>query len=120
MKKLIVSLSLIFLVVLLIATNPSKMTHKETIKNNALEVLEEKSEKNNIFDALLGGMSSHFESTLIAQNLTVDNYFIFSLGKIKHDGENKVVSIGVLNHVFTPGIKEQIQSMKSGGDSNKK
>ena len=33
--------------------------------------------------------------------LQVDNYFVCSVGRIKFEGEEYIVSIGVLNHVFT-------------------
>ena len=38
--------------------------------------------------------------------LKVDNYFVCSVGTITLDGEARAVSIGVLNHVFTPDEKD--------------
>ena len=41
---------------------------------------------------------------IVKNNMEVDNYFLFSVGKA---GDN-VVSVGVMNHVFTIS-KEELQ-----------
>lgn len=43
---------------------------------------------------------------VIDNMLKVDNYFVCSIGTITYDGETRGVSIGVLNHVFTPDEKD--------------
>ena len=40
------------------------------------------------------------------QMLTVDNYVVCSVGRISITGEPHVVSIGVLNHVYTYGTED--------------
>lgn len=40
--------------------------------------------------------------------LTVENYFVCSVGYITYDGETHVISLGILNHVFTPDDEDII------------
>ena len=46
-------------------------------------------------------LCSGISEFIIDRKLFIDNYFLFSVGKITLEGEKKIVSIGVLNHVFT-------------------
>lgn len=56
---------------------------------------------------MLGSMIGTGIGELVIDNmLKVDNYFVCSIGTITFDGETKVVSVGVLNHVFTPGKED--------------
>jgi hypothetical protein len=45
---------------------------------------------------------------IIDRKLSVENYFLFSIGKFTFDGETNIVSFGILNHVFT-GLNEDIK-----------
>ena len=46
---------------------------------------------------------------IIDHKLSVENYFLFSVGKITFDGETKTISLGILNHVFT-SLSEEIKN----------
>lgn len=46
---------------------------------------------------------------IINHKLFVENYFLFSVGKITFDGETKTISLGILNHVFT-GFSEETKN----------
>jgi len=47
-------------------------------------------------------------------NITVDDYGIFSLGKMTWDGKSKIVSVGVLNHVYTASKEDIKQQLDKG------
>lgn len=47
---------------------------------------------------------------IIDNMLTVKNYFICSVGYITFDGETEVVSLGLLNHVFTANDEEIMET----------
>ena len=49
---------------------------------------------------------------VIDNMLTVENYFVCSVGYITYDGETNVVSLGVLNHVFTPDDEKILEKAK--------
>jgi hypothetical protein len=61
---------------------------------------------------LASSFVSGISNLLIESRLSVDNHFLFSIGKVTFDSESKIVSIGILNHVFTDindNIKEKIK-----------
>jgi hypothetical protein len=49
-------------------------------------------------------MGSALASSLIGGvldgNLKVNNYFVFSTGELSYMGKNKMVSVGLLGHIF--------------------
>ena len=53
-----------------------------------------------VLGALIG---SQLVGVYIQSSLSVDNYILFSIGKISLKGEEKVVSIGFFNHVSVIG-----------------
>lgn len=57
-------------------------------------------------------LCSGISEFIIERKLTVENYFLFSIGKITYDGETNIVSLGILNHVFT-GLNEDIRDALS-------
>ena len=68
-------------------------------------------ESDNEIAVFASTLCSALSGFIIDKKLSVDNYFLFSVGKINLDGETKVISIGVLNHVFTDlaeYIKEEL------------
>lgn len=113
MKKLLVSLFFIALVILLALTSPPKKVHSESITNAFNDAIRDKSENSNMLGMLMDGVASYFLSSVVDKNLIVDNYLIFSLGKFETQGESKVVSVGILNHVFTLGAKEILETLDS-------
>lgn len=38
---------------------------------------------------------------VLEKKLKINNYYLFSTGEVYHQGETKVISFGILNHVFT-------------------
>lgn len=101
-----------------IVSCPKKEAHSEAImeKVNLLidqEINEEINDEDYkpvaIFaSSLVSGLSN----LVIDSRLTVDNYLLFSIGKVTFDGEEKIVSLGILNQVFTDindNLKEEIE-----------
>ncbi len=108
MKKNTVFLFILLaLAVVAIVTCPDKEAHSEAIKDLASEIMNEKLYKNVETDedagvAMLGSMlGSGLAGLFIDQILTVDNYFVCSVGRITYKGEVKTVSVGMFNHIFT-------------------
>ncbi len=55
-----------------------------------------------MFGGMVGGMiATQFADAVVSQLLSVDDYFIFSIGKVRYGGKEKTVSFGILGHVFT-------------------
>lgn len=62
--------------------------------------------------ALVTAVGTEFGGRVIDNLLKVDNYFVFSVGRIPYDGSLHVVSIGVMNHIFT--VSQEQVAEKAG------
>ena len=61
--------------------------------------------------AMLGSMIGTGIGGLVIDNmLKVDNYFVCSVGTITYEGETKIVSVGLLNHVFTADDEDVMEA----------
>lgn len=108
-KFLIFVLTLVIIFGICVVTCPDKASHSEALKdvlNTALtETMSDRERDASLI--MLGSMIGTGIGELVIDNmLKVDNYFVCSIGTITFDGETKVVSVGVLNHVFTPGKED--------------
>ncbi|MBQ7941862.1 MAG: TonB family protein [Muribaculaceae bacterium] len=117
---------LLFLLVIIITCGvsivscPKYEDHHSTIKQEINQVInkEVSSHINNdsngesFWTLLASSLCSNITEYIIDNKLYVENYIILSVGKINIDGEEKIVSIGAFNHVFTQ-IKEQINEYLS-------
>ncbi len=106
MKKfLLFTLILVIIAGVCVVTCPDKEAHTAALKEvlNAAITEELSSSESDAGWVTLGSMIGTGLGGLVIDNLLkVDNYFVCSIGTITYDGESKVVSVGVLNHVFTP------------------
>ena len=93
----------------LLITCPSEEKHQEAVGREISAALTDGMGRpdtgSTVIDAL-GGMfgsaiTAQIVNVMIGQTLTVDDYFIFSVGRLHYDGKDKTVSLGVLGHVFT-------------------
>ena len=115
---LIFILILVFIAGICVVSCPDKESHSEAIMENVNELIDEEATKDvtNESEKALALFASSLVSGLsnivIDSRLTVDNYFLFSVGKVTFEGKKKVVSLGVLNHVFTDiddNLKNEIE-----------
>ena len=90
-----------------VVTCPDKSDHSEALKELFNTLMTEELSKNVETEeeagwAMLGSMIGTGIGGLIIDNfLKVDNYFVCSVGTISYEGETKIVSLGVMNHIFT-------------------
>lgn len=109
-KLLLLILILVAITGICVVTCPDKASHTDALKEVLNTALTEELSSRESDDAglvMLGSMIGTGLGGLVIDNmLKVDNYFVCSIGTITYDGETRVVSIGVLNHVFTPDEKE--------------
>ncbi|MCM1310714.1 MAG: hypothetical protein NC301_06790 [Bacteroides sp.] len=108
MKKTTTIIISILCLGVLIISCPNEQKHKEAVAQMASNYFRNKLNNNIDSDedeayALVGStLASGLISLFVNFNYTVDNYFIFSVGKINFMGKEKTVSYGILGHVFTP------------------
>lgn len=113
-------LYLLFAVIILggvcVVTCPDHDTHSETLKNllnNVLtaELSKDVSTEEDAGWAMFGSMIGAGIGGLVIDNiLSVENYFVCSIGTITYGGETRIVSVGLLNHVFTIRDKQVLQA----------
>ena len=103
------------LVFLLALTCPDRNDHEEAIKyviTNAVDdMLRESMPENELGVAYVSSITSQIIEESI-KNIRVDKYFIVSIGEVYDKGEHKVISVGILNHVFTADEKEVKNNIK--------
>ena len=109
MKKfLLFILILVAVVGVCVVTCPDKASHSEALKDvlNTAITEELSSSGNSDGDAgfvMFGSMiGTGIGGPVIDNMLKVENHFVCSIGTMTYDGDTKVVSFGIMNHVFTP------------------
>jgi hypothetical protein len=104
MKYVLVAV-LVFLTLLAVITNPDQDRHKEVIKKNILEYLQQSMDHSDneweqtgqALGMILGGA---IVDKIIDNLVTTDNYVLFSISKITWNGETKVIGIGAFGNVM--------------------
>ena len=95
---------------LLCFTNPSKTKHVEAIHTELMKALEQQGGSEATVYASLG--AGIIDKVLVSK-LDVSNYLIFSVGSLQNGKKSKVVSFGILGHVFTSGLdKDAFSDLK--------
>ena len=119
-KKLgwIVALAVIIaLLGIAVVTCPDKQAHKDAILAVINEKLNENIQKNTKDGdeslAILGAsLGTSITGWILDSGLSVDNRFIYSVGKFNTGKEIKQVSVGVFGHVFTFSKKDVDKVLK--------
>ena len=97
-------LALLILGGICMATCPDREAHSEALKDLVNQVItaELSGEEEDAGLAMFGSMIGTGLSGLVIDNmLNVEDYLVCSIGTATYDGETHVVSVGLLNHVFT-------------------
>ena len=110
------SLAVIILGGVCVATCPDHDAHSEALKNLlnktlTAELSKDVSTEEDAGWAMFGSMIGTGIGGLVIDNiLSVENYFVCSIGTITYGGETRIVSVGLLNHVFTMRDKQVLQA----------
>lgn len=85
-------------------TCPDKDEHVEAINTELMTLIaDEAGTETQTYAALGAGIVSK----ALKSQIKVDNYILFSLGKIHYKREDKIVSVGVFGKVFTGKINKE-------------
>lgn len=102
MKKLIGFVLFIALIIFLHTSCPDKDQHTEALSESIAQMLGEKFNHSGLDNIITDSPElQSFIQDLGYALVNVDDYFLFSIGKINLTGEEQVVSIGIGGHVFT-------------------
>lgn len=104
MKRLsYITFALCAAVAVCIVSCPDKSAHKEAVMQSVNREIDSRVDAESEYAGLqmLGSMLGSGLIGLALDNmLTVDNYFVCSIGTVTVHGESRTVSFGILNHVF--------------------
>ena len=115
---LLFTLIIVFISGFCVISCPDKEAHSEAIMENINELIDEEATKDVTNESekalalLASSLVSGISNLVIDSRLSVDNYFLFSIGRVTFEGESRIVSIGMLNHVFTDindNLKKEIE-----------
>jgi len=115
-RSLVALLIMVVIAVAMIFTCPDKRAHQEVIRQEFNSAMSQKmGESKGIVQSMIQ-MGSKYVMGLAAESalnelLTVDNYFVCSVGKMEYEGRNHVASIGVLGHVFTVNKDDIVRAL---------
>ncbi len=107
MKKVIITLLVLLGIAAVgVVSCPDKEAHKDAIMAVVKETINEemKSEDDGLqgLGVLFGSIGSSVAGYFIDNRLTVKNYYVYSVGKLKNlEGEDNTVSVGIFGHIFT-------------------
>lgn len=92
-----------FILVALMATNPSTEEHKEAVKEKVSAAFENNTTDGNTFQKLGEQLGQTIGMALIDKMIKRENYLLFSLTKsnfLDNDEKEKVVGFGILGKVY--------------------
>lgn len=101
--------ALIVLMLTMVATCPKASAHKEVLTMALQEAVDEgmdSATENDLFGSVLKAMGQLTVGTtakyVVDSMVRVDDYYFFSVGRLKYGNSERIVSIGLFNHVFAP------------------
>lgn len=106
-KKLgIATLVLAVLAVILVVTCPDREDHQEAMKAVITNVLDDEisvlpSKYEEVLSKFGLPVAGKVVDVVMKHKLIINNYYLFSTGEVHYKGESKLVSFGILGHVFT-------------------
>ena len=116
MKKLLVLLILVVVGALGVTTCPNKEDHVETIMEAVNGAMQKKASEAGVVGGLLGNLMTNLvgnlASNVVESAVEYHNYFVCSTCTVPDDGKDKVVSLGLLNHVFTVSKEDLLEQFQ--------
>ena len=101
-------LTILGVVIVMALTCPKKQQHVEVLSDRFSYILGDQIGQDDDLSVLGTMIGSKIAKGIIDTFITVDDYVLFSVGHVRYDGEDYIVSIGAFGHVFTAS-KEQIK-----------
>lgn len=108
---LVLLLSFVVLIATMIITCPKAEQHKEVLSTvitatvndavNESDNITGNAYLDNAFKTVSNAFASKVIQAAVNELVTVDNYVVCSLGKVRYEGKAHVVSVGVFGHIFT-------------------
>jgi hypothetical protein len=105
MKKLLFVIIVLLVAVLLIMTRPAKEAHKEAMMKAVKEYVDEEAEQRGFGSGSLTQIGKSVVTkvieTALSSKLELHDYYLLNTTTVRLNGDDKLLSVGVLGHVFT-------------------
>ena len=105
MKKLLIVAIVLLLIILLVMTRPSKADHQEAMLEAVKEFVTDEADSlgmgDNVLTDLGKGIVNKTVEMALHSKLEMHDYLIFNTTYVKLKGEEQMLSLGILGHVFT-------------------
>jgi hypothetical protein len=106
----------------LIATCPDRNAHLEAIKSVVSEVANEEMDKqSNILTTGLASISTmltiNIADSYLKSNLIIIDHTFYNIGYINYNDDLRMISFGILNHVFTLDKETAKEIMKEKSET---
>ena len=110
----------IALAITLVVTCPKPQAHREAINEVMGEAIRAKlgSSSDLIGQAVSvigGSVLSKASEIAIDRMVHVDNYYVVSIGRIRWNGKDRIVSVGILGQVITPSKEDVLKEVSRHG-----
>lgn len=116
---LIWGLSILALLVVMAVTCPDKDKHTKAVADSLSVIFNDHVDADSDDWDMLGAMlGNKLVSALLQNNMYVDNYVIFNIGRLSFNGEDKAVSVGMFNHVFTSSREQVRKNLENNEELN--
>ncbi|MBP3944158.1 DUF4359 domain-containing protein [Sphingobacteriaceae bacterium WQ 2009] len=104
-KKRIFSLLAFVLILVAIFTNPTKEEHQAAVKVKATQLVSDQlgSKENDLLAFGMQLFGNNIVDEFCDRVVFVDNYYLFSLTKIKWEGKESIVAFGAFHKIFYSG-----------------
>lgn len=119
--------SLLLFIGLLALTCPTEQDHRNALTNvitDAItdEVPSDSAADNDIFTKAMGMLGDAFTRQVVQKAVDnmvhVDNFTVVSIGRVRYNHKRQIVSVGLLNHVFTVNKEDLKQAAEKNLKSN--
>ena len=101
----------LFLIVLLVAvgltlmtTCPEREAHMEAVKSVTTSVVNSEMDQSGIDGAIASigtALGVNVVDAYLKNNLVIRDHTFYNVGTINYEGEPRIISVGIFNHVFT-------------------
>ncbi|SFS73383.1 DUF4359 domain-containing protein [Sphingobacterium wenxiniae] len=109
-KTRIFALTIIVLMLIAVFTNPKQEQHEEAIKEKAAQLLRQESGDKNkeIVDFGMQLFGYTLVDQFVQTHVKVENYYLFSLTKIRWNGEENIIGGGAFKYIWlSPKMDEK-------------
>ena len=105
MKKLLIIVIVLLLAVIMVLTRPQKAAHKEAMMEAVKEFVDDEADSLGLGDNMLThlgkGIVNKTVEKVLNSKLGMHDYLIYNTTYVKLNGDEQLLSVGLLGHVFT-------------------